>query len=122
MVGDCAFYGTTIKEIEIPESIKYVDSDAFYKSEQLEKIIIPKGLDIDLKTKAIIERNNKNYEPLQKFYDNCEKNDIKLLKEEIDGLEQGYFLSTSALQSSNRKQISKISLYLVLEDIKRNKE
>ena len=92
MVGDCAFYGTTIKEIEIPESVKYVDSDAFYKSEQLEKIIVPKGLDIDLKTKAIIERNNKNYEPLQKFYDNCEKNDIKLLKEEIDGLEQGYFL------------------------------
>ena len=92
MVGDCAFYGTTIKEIEIPESVKYVDSDAFYRSEQLEKIIVPKGLDIDVKTKAIIEKNNKNYEPLQKFYDSCEKNDIKLFKEEIKGLEQGKFI------------------------------
>ena len=92
MVGDCAFYGTTIKEIEIPESVKYVDSDAFYRSEQLEKIIVPKGLDIDVKTKAIIEKNNKNYEPLQKFYDSCEKNDIKLFKEEIDDLERGKFL------------------------------
>ena len=93
MVGDCAFYETTIKEIEIPESVKYVESDAFYRSKQLEKIIVPKGLIINgLKTKAIIERNNKNYEPLQIFFDECEKNDIKLFKEEIDGLERGAFL------------------------------
>ena len=93
IIGDTAFYETTIKEIEIPESVKYVDSDAFYKCKQLEKIIVPKGLIINgLKTKAIIERNNKNYEPLQIFFDKCEKNDIKLFNEEIDGLERGAFL------------------------------
>ena len=92
IIGDTAFYGTTIKEIEVPESVEDIDKDAFYRSKQLEKIIVPKGLEINLDTKAIIERSNKNCVSLQKFYNNCERNDIKLFKEEIKNAEKGEFV------------------------------
>lgn len=86
-----AFCNTAIKEIDIPKSVKYVDSDAFYEC-KLEKITASRGIYIDSDLINIVERTNEIAVSLQDFYNNCEKNDIKLFKEENDGLEQGIFL------------------------------
>ena len=86
-----SFASTAIKEIVIPSTVEYVDSSSFAWCNQLEKITAPRGLYIDSDLINIVERTNEIAVSLQDFYNNCEKNDIKLFKEEIGDLEQGYF-------------------------------
>ena len=91
-IENLAFARTAIKEIEIPESVEYVEECLFEECRQLEKITAPRGLYIDSDLTNIVERTNEIAVSLQDFYNNCEKNDIKLFKEEIDDLERGAFL------------------------------
>ncbi len=47
-VGESAFYGSSIKEISFPSTLKIIDSSAFGECNNLTSIIIPKGVELYL--------------------------------------------------------------------------
>ena len=44
LLGANSFFGKTVRQIKLPQSLEYIDETAFYWCFNLEQIIVPKGM------------------------------------------------------------------------------
>jgi len=44
LLGANSFFGKTMRQIKLPQSLEYIDETAFYWCFNLEQIIVPKGM------------------------------------------------------------------------------
>lgn len=42
-IGRCAFMGSTIEELEIPDSVKFIESNAFFNCNNLKRVVVGHG-------------------------------------------------------------------------------